>query len=127
MDKFKFYYEPKGEFDIKSFTISIEEDENKRYKVKVLKEIFENGEVRKIKIKEVYDEIEKILEKINSIDFDKERNKNGENPVVVKYGEKRIETNSLDEISDICDLFKVNELLSNYIEEIDNIKEFLES
>ena len=124
MEKFKFYYEPNGEFDIKSLTISIEQEEE-GYKVKVLKEIFEEGEIKKIKIKKVYSEIDEIVKKIESIDFEKKRKEKGENPLVVKYGEKKIEVNSLEGIEDICDMFRIRELLADHIENIKDLKEFL--
>ena len=124
MEKFKFYYEPKEETDIKSFTISIEE-EDKKYKVKVVKEVVENNEIVKIKNKNYYENIDKIINKINSIDFKNKKTLKGLYPLVVKYGEKKIEANSLNEVEDICKLFKVKELLSMHIEDIKDIKTFL--
>ncbi len=124
MEKFKFYYEPKEETDIKSFTISIEE-EDKKYKVKVVKEVVENNEIVKIKNKNYYENIDKIINKINSIDFENKKTLKGLYPLVVKYGEKKIEANSLNEVEDICKLLKVKELLSMHIEDIKDIKTFL--
>ncbi len=124
MEKFKFYYEPKEETDIKSFTISIEEEDEK-YKVKVVKEVVENNEIVKIKNKNYYENIDKIINKINSIDFKNKKTLKGLYPLVVKYGEKKIEANSLNEVEDICKLFKVKELLNMHIEDIKDIKTFL--
>lgn len=124
MEKFKFYYEPKEESDIKSFTISIEE-EDKGYKVKVVKEILENNEIVKIKNKNYYDNIDKIIKKINSIDFEEKETIKGLYPLVIKYGEKKIEANSLNEVESICKLFKVKELLDLHIEDIKDMRKFL--
>lgn len=130
MEKFMIYYEPiieEKEGNIKSFTYSIEPIENE-YKLKIVEEYYnEEGTVSKIKIKEYDKNIKEIIDVINSINFDiKLDTSNSEGLVIIKYGEKKIISNSLTTVSSILNIFNINKFLQMNIKElqtVQNIKE----
>lgn len=126
MEKFMIYYEPitkEEEGDIKSFTYVAEPVENE-YKVKVVEEFYsKDGTINKFKIKEMYKNVENIMEAIKTINFDLDiDNSKNEGLVIIKYGDKKIVSNNLDSVSTIIDMFKVKDILTLTAEEFVKMK-----
>lgn len=126
MEKFMIYYEPitkEKEGNIKSFTYVAEPIGNE-YKLKVVEEIYsKEGNVNKLKVKEIYENVENVLKAIKSINFNLsiDTSKN-EGLVIIKYGEKKIVANNLDSVSTIIDMFKIKDILTLTSEEFLNMK-----
>ena len=119
MSNFKkliFYYEPgninSGKYT-RSFTLSFSRLDNdcNTYKQKAILEYFSNqtGKVEECKMKEVHIGTDKIMEKINKIDFEKEYSSPRENDekIFISFGDYKIETSDIDKLHDVIADFNV--------------------
>lgn len=116
------YYKPSKGYNnrIETFTFSISRIDIKDniYKQKVIIEHKSSitGEIEEYKLKEIHLNAAQIIDKILSIDF----NKNYPAPIfdnkhdyfLVKYDNKKIETSDKESIKYILDLFKIDKLMS---------------
>lgn len=115
--KFMFYYEPGSKNPYtRSYTLSFSQidEESNTYKQKAILQHWSDkrGNLEEYKLKEVHIGTDKLMEKINRIDFDKEYSapKSGEETIYIYFGDKKIATSNLDEVRDILNDFDFVEL-----------------
>ncbi len=134
------YYEPaEGAYEYtKSFTLSFSRinEEDGTYKKKAILEHKSKKRqcVEEYKMKEIHTDAEKVLEKINKIDFEKEYTKptDGGEIYHISYEDKRITTGKKEEIIDILNAFNFDKLLAithkhyEYIKDMDEYTKLLD-
>ena len=119
VSKLMFYYEPAGKNPYtRSYTLSFSrlDSESNTYKQKAILQHWSDkrNNLEEYKLKEVHIGVDKLLEKIEKIDFDKEYSapKSGEETMYIYYGDKKIATSNIDEVRDILNMFNFFELYS---------------
>lgn len=131
--KLLIYYKPSRQDmpDILSITLSFSRlnPVDNTYKQKIIIErVDEHGEIKKIKMKEMHVNVEKIFEKIKEIDFDKKYTNNidDDETFLIQYVDKRIYSSKREEVADILALFSFDELVKIPIYHYDIIKDMYE-
>lgn len=117
--KFIIYYKPAGTGKgVNALTLSFSRlsTEDNTYKQKLILEYTnENGQIEEYKIKEFHIGANEILEKIDNIDFSRfyinKKEYDDQDYILIKYGNKKIETTDKKQVDDILNLFKFNDLM----------------
>jgi hypothetical protein len=119
VSKLMFYYEPAGRNPYtRSYTLSFSrlDPESNTYKQKAILQHWSDkrGNLEEYKLKEVHIGVDKLLEKIEKIDFDKKYSapESGKETIYIYYGDRKIETSNVEEVRDILDMFDFFELYS---------------
>lgn len=132
--KFIIYYTPDKEDmpDIVSITLAfsrINEEYNVYKKKLIVEKIDENGNVKKHTMTEMHTGVSELLQKIESVDFDKPYDKitdADEERIFIQYGDKKIYTPNIDQLFETLSLFDFWLLVEIPCEHFDIIKDMSE-
>ena len=110
--KLMFYYEPGAKNPYtRSYTLSFSriDEESNTYKQKAILQHWSDkrSNLEEYKLKEVHIGTDKLMEKINRIDFDKVYSapKSGEETIYIYFGDKKIATSNVEEVRGILEDF----------------------
>ena len=132
MDRFQIYYKEKNK-NVHTYNITRISKETNTYKLKVILEEFDSKTLsyNKYKMKEFKIGVEDILNKINSIDFNKNYIANISDNLAycqISFGDKKIAVNDIELIREYLDLFKfleICQITKNEYKYVKDIEEYV--